>query len=410
MTTSWDCFDTLVTRRRLDPLSVFDDMGKKLGLDNFTVRRKAAEGRAPWTLHTIYAELAKDYQWTDSQSEYYKQEEINAELEHCCPIVENINRVEDGDLIVSDMYLPSEAVEAILRKNGLDRDVQVTVTTGGKSSGTIWSTLPHIDLHVGDNFHSDVASPTSVGIKGEHYTDVHLTPFEQSMGGDMALLMRVIRLACPYEKGSLMWHMWIDQAGLNIPTLILASLEIPPDNVAFVMRDSVHLKRIYEALHNTASTEFHCSRIALKSGGSAWKEYVETTAKGKLIVDLQGTGGSIINYWRQTFHEDPQLLYLTGTLRLGTLLAPCLHDAIERFNSSPLGSLAAYPDRKPCEFSEDVLNCQEKAVSSAIAHLPYFNFSPNIEVFRFLVEQMPHTTTFKENIHVDNHENVSNAE
>lgn len=404
MTTSWDCFDTLVTRRRFNPLSVFDAMGEELGLSSFTQRRKAAESRAPWTLQSIYEELAKDYGWNDGEREWFMQAEVQAEMKHCCPIVENINKVEDGDLIVSDMYLPADVIEGILRKNGLTKDIKVFVSTGGKSSGSIWSTLPKIDLHIGDNYHSDVVSANNAGIKAKHYTGVHFSSWEEEIGGDLAMLMRLVRLACPYEDGSLLKAMWHEQSSLNIPALVLAALELPKENVTFVHRDCVHLQPIYEALHGTRASTFHCSRIALKKAGEAWLQYVQDNAYGKLIVDLQGTGGSIISYWQGHFQEMPSLCYLTGTLQHGTLLAPCLHDAIERFNSSPLGSLLDFPNRLPCEYPPKVLECQAKAVETAISYFPFFNFESSIEQFQKIVGQMPHSITVKKNVHIDNHE------
>lgn len=403
MTTSWDCFDTLVTRRRYDPLSVFDWMGDQYELQNFTQRRKAAESRAPWTLDSIYDELAKDYGWTNSQLDHYKQAEIDAELNHCCPIAENINRVQDGDLIVSDMYLPSSAIEAILRKNGLNKDVQVFVSTGGKSSGQIWSSLPKIDLHIGDNYHSDVQSPNSVGINAEHYSGVHPSSWENEIGGDLALLMRVVRLAAPYEEGSLLQAMWHEQAALNIPALILAALELPSNNLAFVHRDCIHLQNIHNALHGTINNTFHCSRIAMQAGGEEWRKYVKETAYGKTIVDLQGTGLSIINYWLNAFGEIPDLIYVTGTLRQGHLMVPCYHDAIERFNSSHLGTLVEFPQRLPCEYPASITHCQAMAVMTAIKHFPFFSFECNLETLTKIVSEMPKAVTVKKNIHIDNH-------
>lgn len=403
MTTSWDCFDTLVTRRRYDPLSVFDWMANQYELQNFTQRRKAAESRAPWTLDSIYDELAKDYGWTNSQLDYYKQAEIDAELEHCCPIVENINRVQDGDLIVSDMYLPSSAIEAILRKNGLNKDVQVFVSTGGKSSGQIWSSLPKIDLHIGDNYHSDVQSPNAAGINAEHYSGVHPSSWESEIGGDLALLMRVVRLAAPYEDGSLLQAMWHEQATLNIPALILAALELPSNNLAFVHRDCVHLQSIHNALHGVTNDTFHCSRIAMQAGGEKWKRYVQEVAHGKTVVDLQGTGLSVINYWLNAFGEMPDLIYITGTLRQGRLMVPCYHDAIERFNSSPLGTLIEFPRRLPCEYPVSVTQCQASAVETAIKHFPFLSFARNLEALSKIVSEMPNAVTVRENIHIDNH-------
>jgi len=403
MTTSWDCFDTLVTRRKLDPLTVFHDMGEKLGLEDFTRRRKAAESRAPWTLLSIYNELAVDYGWKADKKEAMMQAEIDAELEHCCPIVENIRKVKDGDLIVSDMYLPKEAIASILKKNGLEAKVEITVTPGGKSSGSIWQHLPPIDLHIGDNLHSDVNSPRAHGIRGIHYMGVFPTAWEQEIGGDLGLLMRVVRLANPYDDGTPLHAMWHEQSQYNIPALILAALELPESGLAFVMRDCVHLQPIHEAIYGTINATFHCSRIAMEEGGDEWKDYVEGTALGRTIVDLQGTGGSVRNYWLKTFKHEPALIYVTGTLPHGRLLVHCYHDAIERFNSSPLGSLGKFPERKQNEFDPLVLECQAAAVECALSHMPHFSFSPSLEKLAKCVNAMPGSVTFKMNRHIDNH-------
>lgn len=405
MRTSWDCFDTLITRRRYDPLTVFDDMGARFCLEGFTSRRKAAEARAPETIHTIYAELAKDYGWGDQEREYYKQAEIELEKEHCCPIVENLRLVKEGDIVVSDMYLPEDAIRELLVINGLNVPVDIYVTTGGKRSRTIWPSLPHIDLHVGDNYESDVASPNSVGIEARFYDNVHFSASERKVGGDLALLMRLVRLANPHDPETMEWHVWNDQAQFNIPALILASLELPESNVAFVMRDGVHLQPIYEAVRNASSIAFHCSRIALKEGGKDWLDYVKAVAYGKHLVDLQGTGKSVCNYWQQEFNCIPEMTYLTGTLQNGRLLASCNHDAIEKFNSSPLGTLVKFPNRLPCEFDKALLNCQAAAVSYACSLIPLFTFERNLTLFQRIVDEMQGSYTARHNIHIAYHEN-----
>lgn len=80
MTNSWDCFDTLVARRRFTPISVFDELAEIHGLPDFTKRRRAAESRAPETLDSIYDELAKDYGWSETEKDHFKDQEIEAEL------------------------------------------------------------------------------------------------------------------------------------------------------------------------------------------------------------------------------------------------------------------------------------------------------------------------------------------
>lgn len=410
MTTSWDCFDTLVARRRFDPLTVFDDMGTRLQLDNFTQRRKAAESRAPWTLDTIYDELAKDYKWTEEEKNHYKDLEIFAEVHHCCPVMETINQVEDGDLVVSDMYLPEYALRMILEKCGLRKNVTIHVSTGGKSSGSIWKTLPKIDRHVGDNYHSDVTSPKASGINGIHFTGTDFTDLERLIGGDLALLMRIVRLANPYAPRTVLWEMWNEQAQLNIPALVLAALEIPSHGVAFVMRDCVHLQRIHEALHNSVNPAFHCSRLAFSGNSKKLELHAREVALGRIVVDIHGTGNSITRYWRETFNTAPRLLYVTGTMQNGTLLVHCLHDAIEYFNSSDMGSIGNdWPERLSCEYDDEITLLQKKAIDCALSHLPCFSIAPSVEKLKTLVALMPGSVTVEKNSHVSSHDKKGKA-
>jgi hypothetical protein len=394
MTTSWDCFDTLVARRHYLPRTVFDSIERETGLFDFTRRRMMAESRAPHTLDTIYTELAKDYGWDDETCKLIKQIEINEEVNHCFPVVENIQKVKDGDLIVSDMYLPAEAIMQILRNCGLKADVTIHVTTGGKSGGWIWNTLPPIDLHVGDNYHSDVQSPISHGIQGQHYTKTAFTRHEELFGGEVALLMRMVRLANPHEEGTVYHRLWWEQSQLNIPALVLAALELPSTGLAFIHRDCVHLQRIHEVIHGVTNTSFHCSRIALAERGRGWDEYVKECAYGKTLVDLQGSGRSIVRYWREVFNEMPSMIYVTGMLNHGYAIIRTPHDIIERYNSSRIGSLLKWPERESCEFREDYLDVQYEAIGKAVQYVELFhNLQPNKDLLAKIIELMVHAET-----------------
>ena len=234
------------------------------------------------------------------------------------------------------------------------------------------------------------------------------TQLENEMGGNLGLLMKLVRLENPYEEGSTLHAMWLEQSQYNIPALILASLEIPSTNVAFVHRDCVHLQPIHEAIHRTVNSSFHCSRIALKEGGEEWLDYVQKTARGKTIVDIHGSGKSIRTYWHDTFQEEPDLIYVTGNITNGRLLVytnrdDSVYDAIERFNSSPLGSLAKFPKRKKNEFDPQVVECQQRAVNCAIRHMP-FSFSPSLEKLHRLVSLMGNSVTVKTNTHLGSHD------
>jgi predicted HAD superfamily hydrolase len=207
---SWDCFDTLVARRFVEPYTIFEEVGRRLGIEKFSKLRRWAEKNSDRTYEGIYKNLPN----IDSNIEF------QVELEHCFGIVENINKVQDGDIIVSDMYLTKDQIRQILISCGLKKDVEIYVTPDGKHRGTIWSSLPKIDLHVGDNLRSDVESPRSYGITAEHYTGHQFNETEKFVSDfdfELACWMRYVRLQCPYSRGDKLF--WLDQSNLNLPVL-----------------------------------------------------------------------------------------------------------------------------------------------------------------------------------------------
>ncbi len=85
-------------------------------------------------------------------------------------------------IAVSDMYLDREHLQAILADKGLAvyfDAIYVSSETGkGKYSGRLFRHVleaegitPHAMVHVGDNHHSDHASPTAMGIRAVHLDD-----------------------------------------------------------------------------------------------------------------------------------------------------------------------------------------------------------------------------------------------
>jgi FkbM family methyltransferase len=113
LVSSWDCFDTPVFRRLKNPESVFQLMETKLNLPGFTHQRKEAEKRAPNTIADIYRELASVYKWELEDQQKALALEVETEVEECFPVEENIQKIKQGDVVVSDMYLTEEHIRRI---------------------------------------------------------------------------------------------------------------------------------------------------------------------------------------------------------------------------------------------------------------------------------------------------------
>jgi len=199
MVKSWDCFDTLLGRTYHYPRSIFNIIGNITNNQYFHDSRVSAERNAlKKTLEDIYELLPG----------YSKELEIETEKQYTFPIKENFDAVEDGDIVVSDMYLSSEQILELLRYHGIDKDITVYSSYGGKASGKIWDSIKqkhNIDIHIGDNLYSDVTIPRLNGINAFYYHGSNLSYHELLMeryNPYMAYWCKHVRLSNVYDLKS----------------------------------------------------------------------------------------------------------------------------------------------------------------------------------------------------------------
>src|SRR5262249_14203433 len=106
---SFDIFDTLIARNCIEPQRVFTRVEQRTQQAGVAADRVSAEQRIcsrPNNLDDIYDEPAKMRGWTPDVRDAVRATEIAAELEAVIPIAENLAHVRDGDIAVSDIYLP----------------------------------------------------------------------------------------------------------------------------------------------------------------------------------------------------------------------------------------------------------------------------------------------------------------
>ena len=144
---SFDVFDTLISRKVLDPIGIFYYVRERIQdrggfpmplIMDYPKIRSAAESvmrefyhktialrqsdRVEVTLDEIIARIATTYSLTPEQASLLKEWELRAELENVIPLPEQIDQVkrllENGDTVVliSDMYLPKDVIEQMLEK------------------------------------------------------------------------------------------------------------------------------------------------------------------------------------------------------------------------------------------------------------------------------------------------------
>lgn len=387
---SWDCFDTLVARRFYEPHSIFDEVGKRLAIDNFKKIRLRAEKNSGGTIEGIYKNLP----------DINPQIEFDVELEHCFGILENLNKVNDGDIIVSDMYFTSEQVHEILISCGLTKKVKVIVTPAGKKYGTIWPTLGNIDLHIGDNLRSDVESPSKFGIKSQHYTNHLFNEIEKIISEynfDLACWSRYIRLRCPYTDQHRI-QLWNDQANLNLPILALASLEFPEDKtIAFCYRDCAYWHSIYEKITGKIGLRFDVSRRCYANPSEYFNNYIKSILDQDVIIaDMQGTGESVKNF----YNKNQQIFYIIGnTFENIHSMAPIVPNSIERHNCTDIGPLTDWNENGPVrddnEHDKTAIDVQSCAVNVGCESINWYKILKNSELLNRLIHLMSKNYTHR---------------
>ncbi|MBS1023534.1 hypothetical protein JK207_16235 [Gluconobacter cerinus] len=326
---TFDIFDTLIARRCFHPDNIFVAVEKTTKFENFFTIRKQAEynliNKGDYDLYDIYEEFQKISCINDEKKKSLLNEELNCEFNNIIPIKENLDKVGENDIIISDMYLPKDFLEKFLyEKCGLSGNY-IYLSSSDKKSGMVWSKIKNyfdIECHLGDNAHSDIHMANENGIKGEITYSFHFNDEERfisSLGYEkIALISREMRLAF-WEKDDLYKNIYLYQFGKNIPLLIVISIKIIAlvkergiNNILFSSRDCFFLYKIFnkicEIYNCDLKTEyFYTSRICRSMPSEDYINYCNYIIKdyNTLIVDLCGTGWSLKNLLSSLNKEIP---------------------------------------------------------------------------------------------------------
>lgn len=295
---SFDVFDTLLARRNLTSDPIWHHIEAEFGIANYVTSRKSADTGAR-SLEEIYNKLVDEGVLTPSNRNSVYQRELELEIAESIPIQENLDRVQHGDLLISDMYLPASAILQMVRQVGLDKQVTIYQSNGDKSNGAVWAKLLHNKpgVHLGDNNHSDVTVPRSAGFTAELCTQSNFTSAEHSIFENqlpnVALLCRESRLAF---NGSHQQHFEIANSA-NLPLLfVLAELiyrRFKNLNVALLGRDCQLLHKIYNAYYNEATPYLPFSRAVAYNQPEVALEYLQShSPKNPVFIDISSTGGT----------------------------------------------------------------------------------------------------------------------
>jgi FMN phosphatase YigB (HAD superfamily) len=199
----FDCFDTLVQRPFWYPTDLFELLEPEynrlygdIGYIQFSILRREAEKKARerqhiikgWediNIHQIYDYIHEVYGVDKGICEKIKELEISLELKYNLLRESGYNLYQLAKyqgkklLVLSDMYLTTEVIDAILTKNGYtDHETFVSSQIHvSKFSGNIYKYIltkldiekPETVMMIGDNYRTDFENPKKFGMKAFHF-------------------------------------------------------------------------------------------------------------------------------------------------------------------------------------------------------------------------------------------------
>lgn len=372
---SFDIFDTIIARQCKNPSDIFDIIENEYPYKNFKNIRLESE-RIAYNQYNINMNIDHIYEVFKTLTnenepiDLLKEYEINKELEYSIPIISNINKIKNGDIYVSDMYLKPEHIYKLLSLHNINIDNLLFVTNGGKANGYIYESLLKkysIETHTGDNHHSDIIMAQKYKINTCYTTISSFTSTETILYNlgyiDFQKSIRKCRLVNPYQEKTNEFQVYHQQITYNIPLLILFSIEIKQivdreklKKVLFVTRDCCLLYKIFNKLYpDVEILEYASSRIVHKDSSMGYINYIKTHyTEDSIIIDLNGSFKSGRKLYMDIFGKYPRVhlfiydkstdLYDGLTYRLSHIYNVKYFHYIETLNYDMKGTLLTIID------------------------------------------------------------------
>lgn len=282
---SFDLFDTLLLRPYTDPQEVWRVLEEREGVKGFAKARKKGdmlsykvseeEGKET-SIEEAYALMPKKFRPMIQKEMELEREVLRANHE-MLTLWDELGRKGKRRIIVSDMYLPQEFLEAVLTENGIegwDAFYLSRTYNARKTTGRLFEIMleeegvkPSEVLHIGDNEWSDVKVPQQMGIATQHYRKVSermydICPFMRHIDVRLAGALAVGWHQYSWNKADLnYWHrMGFLMGGvlgyIYVSWIAKAAKELSINHLMFVARDGYIWQEICKVLYPEIETDY----------------------------------------------------------------------------------------------------------------------------------------------------------
>ncbi len=346
---SFDLFDTLIMRKTLEPVDVFDlveDFIKEKGisLKNFKYKRRTAELLSHnGSIDKIYEILKCNTGVSAEEADTIKQYELNCEKEVLMPRTVLVDALKYAKAqgkrvyIISDMYLSKSYLKEVLSSFNIHEydDILVSNEYGTSKSGELFKIYKELVpgetyLHIGDNYDADVISAKKQDVDsfqvlsalemlrissireclvwasgtrnrryiGELIGELFTDPFVLYTKSGLAEL----------DGGRLLVEMFVLPTVIKYCNLIKESIQKNNyDGILFGARDGYLIKKVYEKIYPDSSKKYYfmtsrkaACRAALRDANDIdlMQKYFETSYNDKKYTSL----------WDDSIENDEQAL------------------------------------------------------------------------------------------------------
>lgn len=292
---SFDVFDTLLARRYITVDPVLDHIERITGIAGFKAARIGADtgGRS---FDEIYQAMVDQGIIPQDRKAELMQQEIDLEISTAIPVRKNLDRVQHGDILISDMYLPAHVILRMVRAAGMDKQVTLYQSNGDKRNGSVWGKFKTIrpDIHLGDNKHSDCDSPNAAGMNGEWFHPAtEMVEAENLIASHrlahLSLLMREIRLGL---NGPDVTEL---ACSANLPLLFILCEwlhRIETRDIVFLGRDCFLLEKIFSTYYRTGYYLPFSRKVAFAQTEDATNYLKTHSPPNAILFDISSTGGT----------------------------------------------------------------------------------------------------------------------
>lgn len=270
---SFDIFDTLILRNIYQPTDIFRILAKfakdEFDIDDFFQKRVEGEKKARDKVKNSEADFQEIYDEVEKlcecNIEKIKQKELQLEMEfsainpYMMEIWKYASEQKKTIIFISDMYLSSDFIKKLLKKNGYKVDHLYVSNEYRKNKGskelyelvaqelnckkTNW-------LHIGDNEYSDYKQAKEFGINAYHYKNVS-TYYEGTKKLSIGEAV-LIGIQNNYLYNGIRENYWNRFGAKNAFPIYfgfakwLYDLTKEEDNLYFLARDGYIIKKIYD--------------------------------------------------------------------------------------------------------------------------------------------------------------------